>query len=301
MRINISLGDLEAVLVVARAGSFSAAAEALNLSQPSVSSRVRHAEEVLGVKLFHRTTRKVTITEHGRRLVIRADRTFGELQAVLQEFKDEAQLKRGRVVLGATPTISGSVLPEVIKLFTRRWPGISVILQDNFYGQALERVNSGEVDFAIAPYHKEDPRFDFELLFREELLVTAPLGHPLLAEDSVSLEAVSQHPIITMPPQASIRGNIADAFAEKGLEFEPGFQTLHQMSIISMVRAGFGVTFLPRIAIPTVNMDQLGTVPVEAPGLYRRICLTTAHGRAIQPAAETMMETVRDVLGGGPP
>src|SRR5882672_10285999 len=104
--INIETADLQSVLAVADLGSFRAAAASLGCSQPAITARIQRVEAILGLRLFHRTTRRVTITEAGERLRVRAERTVSELQAIVQEFNDEAQLKRGRVVLGATSTVA---------------------------------------------------------------------------------------------------------------------------------------------------------------------------------------------------
>jgi len=294
--LNISPGDLEAVLAVARSGSFRAAATVLNLAQPSVSSRVRHAEAVLGVALFHRTTRKVTITEHGERLCMLAERTLADLRAVVQEFRDDAQLKRGRVVLGATPTIAGALLPGVIKRFTRRWPGVEVILRDDFFGRALDRVLSGEVDLALTPSQKVDPRFDFEPLFKDEVLVLAPLGHPLLRHRSVSISAVAKYGVVTMSPQTAHWGLLADAFAAEHVPFKPVFQTEHVLSIIAMIKSGLGVGFVPSLLTDVLDMRALGTLPVGKTGLFRQIGLVTAHGRTLNPAAMEFRDALRMTL-----
>ena len=84
--LNLSLRDLEAVLAVARCNSFRGAAAELGLTQPSVSARVRHLEDVLGVRLFNRTTRHVSLTPNGERLAQRAEQALVDLRALAQEF-----------------------------------------------------------------------------------------------------------------------------------------------------------------------------------------------------------------------
>lgn len=295
--LNLSPADLEAVLAVARHGSFRAASLVLNLSQPSVSSRVRHAEDVLGVKLFHRTTRRVSITAHGERLCTLAERALADLRAVVQEFRDEEQLKRGRVTLGAAPTIAGTLLPATLVRFRQRWPGVEVILRDDFFGRVLDRVLTGDVDLVVTPFQHADARFDFVPLFRDEILLLARAGHPLLARRRVEIEEIAPYGVVTMPPQSAHWGLIADAFAARGLAFEPAFQTQHVLSIISMVKSGFAVGFLPEVLVPMLDMTELGTARIGRAGLYRQICLTTAHGRSLSPAAQALHDTLRKSLG----
>jgi DNA-binding transcriptional LysR family regulator len=296
--IGISLGELEAILAVMQEGSFRAAAEALKISQPSVSARVRHAEDVLGVKLFHRTTRKVAVTEHGKRLGMRAESAITDLRALLLDFKDEAQLKKGLVVIGATPAVAATVLPEVIQQFIRRWPNVDVILRDDFFGRSLERLITGEVDFALSPFRQTDPQFDFEPLYREEMVVVAPDDHQLMKGGMVEVRELAKYPLLTMPSQSAVWKTLNDAFAAAGVPFAPSFLTLHQLTLLSMVKAGLGVTVLPQLSLKLMNMEGLAVTRIRPPGLYRDVGLTTAHGRAIQPAAQKLMNALRSRLGG---
>jgi DNA-binding transcriptional LysR family regulator len=255
----------------------------------------------LGVKLFHRTTRKVAVTEHGKRLGIRAENAITDLRALLREFKDEAQLKRGLVVIGATPAVAATVLPEIIQYFTRRWPTVEVILRDDFFGRSLERLSTGEVDFALSPFRQTDANFDFELLYREEMVVVAADTHPLVKGGMVEIPEVSKYPVLTMPSQSAVWKTLSDAFAAASIPFTPAFLTLHQLTLLSMVKAGFGVTVLPSLSLKLMSMEGLATVRVGPSGLYRDVGLTTAHGRAIRPAGETFMDVLRSRLGPNSP
>ena len=295
--IGISLAELEAILAVMQEGSFHAAAEALKVSPPSISARVRHAEDVLGVKLFHRTTRKVTVTEHGNRLGMRAESAITDLRSLLREFKDEAQLKKGLVVIGATPAVAATVLPEAIQHFIRRWPSVEVILRDDFFGRSLERLSTAEVDFALSPFRQIDPQFDFEPLYREEMVIVAPETHPLMDGTMVEIAQLAKYPLLTMPSQSAVWKTLSDAFAAAGVPFAPAFLSLHQLTLLSMVKAGFGVTALPRLSIKLMDMQGLALARVGPSGLYRDIGLTIARGRAIRPAAEMFMDVLRSRLG----
>ncbi len=294
--IRLGPGDLEAILAVAERGSFRGAAEALGLSQPAVSARIRHSETVLGVKLFHRTTRKVTITEAGERLRVRAEHTVAELRALVQEFNDESQLRRGRVVVGASPSVSGTVLPSIIKRFMQRWPGIQVVLQDDFFGRDLNRLATGEVDFAVLPFQPLDRQFDFERLFIEDFLVVVLRKHPLTQKAAATIGDIAAFPLLTMPPKSAIWGTLASAFAREELAFKPAFQALNMLSLLAMVHAGLGITLLPRIVMPLLNMEALQAVPVCNADLVRHVGIVTAHGRAVQPAAAALMRICRSAL-----
>jgi DNA-binding transcriptional LysR family regulator len=295
--IKLTPGELEAVLAVAASGSFRQAAQALNLAQGSVSSRIRHAEDVLGVKLFHRTTRKVVMTENGERLRHIAERTLAELRNVVDEFREEARLNRGRVVIGATPTLATALLPDVIRRFTRRRKGVEVVVLDNFQGRALDRVVSGAVDFAVLPLFRGDVRVRFEPLFTDEIVLVGPAQHPLLSRKSVTLEDCAAHPILAMSAQSALNAIVAEAFRAAGLNFAPAFEASETLSMLAMARAGHGVAFVSRMVVPSLNMDGLRTARLDPDGLYRRICLAVAQGRSFTPAAQSLVDEIRAAIG----
>jgi DNA-binding transcriptional LysR family regulator len=293
-QINIGPRDLEAILAVRQHGSFRAAATALLLSQPSVSARVRHAEDVLGVKLFHRTTRRVTITRHGERLAQRAEQAMADLRALALEFKEESRLERGRVIVGATPSIASSILPRVIQRFRQRWPGIEVVLQDDFLGRALDRVHLGEVDFAVTPMEEPDERFECEPLLREEFVLLVPRDHVLARMRAIPLAAAATHPVLTLPVGTATREMLATTYQAAGLPFRPAFETHNMVSLIAMVKAGFGLAYVPAGVLHLFNLDDLKAVHVRDADLTRTISITRARGRAIQPASEALMQAIKE-------
>jgi DNA-binding transcriptional LysR family regulator len=243
--------------------------------------------------LFNRTTRRVTITGHGERFVARAEQAMAELRMLAQEFKDEARLKRGRVVLGATPTIAGALLPSIIQQFRERWPGIEVVLHDDLLGRALDRVHLGEIDFAVTPSADSDDRFDCEPLSDEEFVLVAPKDHPLVQTGTVTIAQASQYPLLTLPRETATHGMLANAYAAQALPFRPSFETHNAISVFALVKAGFGITFMPVGMLSLFDMKALGTAHVAPDGLYRTVSITRAKGRAIQPAGEALIEALR--------
>jgi len=294
--INIGPRDLEAILAVARTGSFRVAASDLGLSQPAVSMRIRHAEDILGVKLFNRTTRRVTMTAHCERLSLRAEQAMSELRALAQEFKDESRLKRGCVVMGASPAITGIRLHEILHTFRQRWPGIEVIYRDEFVARALERLHNGDFDFFVTPVAESDDRFHWEMLGYEDFFLVAPKGHELVRTGSCSLADVARFPLVTMPAGTRTRELLADAYRKAGFPFHPPFETKQMVTLAAMVKAGLGVAFISENVLPLLNMEGLATAELRDVPLRRTISIVRARGKAVQPATEELMNAIRDGL-----
>ncbi|WP_342724621.1 LysR family transcriptional regulator [Bradyrhizobium sp. B097] len=291
--INIEAADLQSVLAIAELGSFRAAALALGCSQPAITARIQRVEAILGLKLFYRTTRRVTITEAGQRLKLRAERTVADLASIVQEFNDEAQLKRGRVVLGATSTVAAGLVPTAVKQFKEEWPGVEVVVIDDFFGRELGRLASGEIDFAVIPFDPEERQYNFQKLLDDAFMVMVPSGHPLSAQRSVELRDVAKYPIISFPPNSTAWGNLARVFAEAGLPYEPILLTRNILTKTAMVRAGLGISFIAGLVTPQLNLDGLKLLPLRGRKATREIGIATLRGKPLQPAAQAFVKLLR--------
>src|SRR5690349_19587631 len=143
---GIGLRELEAFVMVAELGSFSAAARRLNLSQPAVTARIQKLEERLGTRLLVRTTRSIEATDTGRRLAEQAALTLRELNTLLLELMAEGARDRPRVVVATTFMVAATILPRLIRRHAEREPDTEVVLRDLHQAAAIDSVQRGESD-----------------------------------------------------------------------------------------------------------------------------------------------------------
>ena len=296
--INVSPADLEAFLAVAESGSFSRSAARLGLSQPAVSARIKHLEDVLGVTLFHRTSRRVAISESGERLRVRLERTMGDLRRLLDEFDAEANLRKGRVKIGASPSVAASFLPEAIARFNARFPDIEITLLDDFYGRDLERLAKGDVDFAVIPLDQPIEPFQFELLLRDSFSPIVPNGHRLARKKRVTLADLAAEPLVTMPPESAAWATLKSAFGKAGLAFHPRFQTQSSLSVVAMVRAGLAVGFVTQLGAAQVLTSGVTQLTLSDGEIGRDVGIATVEGRSLPRAASTFCKVLREVAPG---
>ena len=295
LRISLSPTDVEAFLSVAETGSFSRSGKSLGLSQPAVSARIQHLEQVLGVPLFNRTTRRVTLTDAGERLRIRATHTIEELRQLLNEFDDEAHLRRGRVSIGAAATVSSDFLGAAITSFHSLQPRVELTLFDDFYGRALERLTRGEVDFAVLPSEPDNEVISFERLFSDPLRLVVGKKHRLASRRLVHLSDLVHETFVTMPPRCASWDEFSKGLAPNDGSFRPALQTRNPFAVLAIIAAGLGIGFLPRMLADTLNLESVVLLPMKEHDLSRDIGITTLKGRALSPAASAFIETLRDV------
>src|SRR5579875_2194376 len=144
---NVGLTKIRSFVAVAQTRQFRKAAEALGLSQPALSAHIRALEHELGAALFMRTTRSVTLTAEGERFLRCARSILKELDRAICELRDQAQLKTGRVVVAATPSVAANVLPKALAAFKARHPDVQLHVREEPAAGVERRVEAGDADF----------------------------------------------------------------------------------------------------------------------------------------------------------
>ena len=295
-RFDIGLKDLQTFLAVAELGSFSRAAEQLNLSQPSISNRVRRLEEKLLVRLLDRTTRRVELTQQGRRLYLQAQTVLRGLHELLQEFSSDALMRDRQVRVAATLMVATIGLPPVLRRFHDANPSVSVSLHDLTPAQALEQVVDGRCDMAVMALAEPTPNVSFEPLGTDPCVVVTPLGHPLLNYDAAPLVEVLKYAILSPNGHASLRRAILAAAEAQGLAVRIAPEALNVgnvYTLLAMAAAGLGICIHPRSFVPGELEPTLGVVPLADCEILRTFGIVTADDRELGPAARRFRDHLK--------
>ena len=166
--INVTLSQLETFIAVAERQGFHAAARHLHLSQSAVSLRVSLLEQRLGLRLFERTTRSVSLTPEGERLLNTARHTLHDIEQLIFQLSDEGALNRGRFRMAALPSTAATIVPVALAGFRERYPNIQIHVIDAVADRAVSAVLTGDVEFALTTGVQQPPGLVFEKLFTDE-------------------------------------------------------------------------------------------------------------------------------------
>ncbi|HEX6827810.1 MAG TPA: HTH-type transcriptional regulator CysB [Burkholderiales bacterium] len=247
----MKLQQLRYLREVARTGlNISEAAERLHTSQPGVSKQIRLLEDELGVAIFVRHGKRILeVTEPGRAVLAMAERILSEadnLKRVGEEFAAEAT---GSLVIATTHTQARYALPPVVAKFRKQYPKVSLALRQGSPMQLCEQVIAGDADLAIATEAIGEYR-ELTMLpcFQWNRCVVAPPGHPLLAEKSLTLEAIARHPVITYDFAFAGRSQINKAFEARGLTPNVVLTAIDSDVIKTYVVLGLGVGIIAKMA-----------------------------------------------------
>lgn len=293
----MNLRRLQSFLAVADCRSFRQAADRLNRSQSAVSTHVQQLEQELGVPLLTRTTRSVSLTAEGRTLMVRSTNVLVELDAVAQELRDEAQLRRGRVCIGCSPSIAMNRLPPILSLYQSKYPGIRLELHEDFAKNMYDRLAQEVTDFAIGPRMDQLKDLAFDKVMSDPIVAILPKDYPLAGRTKIGLREISRHPHLAMPRGTAIRTMLEEAYLSIGVTLAPRFEIVHQQTLFSMVEAGLGIAISPSVSVPKVRTgSSYQVVPVAAPTITREICLVTVRSKVLSPPARSCAELIRKML-----
>ena len=288
--MNFDLADLRAFLSVADLGSFRAASEAMFLSQSALSRRVDKLEEALGVQLFIRTTRKITLTAVGRAFVHKARYVLNELEGALLGIRDVAERLSGQVSLACVPSAVSYFLPDVVAEYHRLYPRIRVRVMDESSADVLLAVTRGDADFGLTYIGTQEPDVEFSPLIEELFVVACPKSHPLARRKNVTWEELSDYDYIALAQGSGNRFLIDQALARVSSKPRWFCEVHHVPALVSMVLAGLGVGVVPRMALPPNGHEGLVAVPLVAPEVSRVLGLISRRGKALPAAAQLLYD-----------
>ena len=145
----MEIHQLRYFLAVARTANFSRAAEQCRVAQPSLSQQIMKLEDELGERLFERTRRAVALTPAGARLQAHAERVLDEVERARENVRDAGAVVRGRVALGALPTVAPYYLPQRLRDFAAKFPEVEVVVHEDTTEQLARAVLAKEIDLAL--------------------------------------------------------------------------------------------------------------------------------------------------------
>lgn len=283
---------------VAARGSFSAAADALSLTQSAVSQHVAALEREVGLTVVERGTRPIELTEAGHALVRHARGILGRLDGAEQELGEIAGRRRGRVRVGSFPTALATLAPSAFASFRRRHPDVALVLVDDHLQRLLPRLEGGELDLALIYEHDALPEvaardLDRTPLLDDEFRVLLPAGHRLTRRTRpLRLADLRAEPWIGGTPTSAWHRITSHACRQAGFVPQPGFASDDYITVQALVAAGLGISVVPGLAathrLPGVEVRRLAS---HAP--VRRISVARPRDGYRGPAVNAMIDCLR--------
>ena len=284
--MDYELQDIRSFVKIAELGSFHEAADALHLSQPALSRRIKKLEDGLGTPLLERTTRRVGLTSVGRDFLPKARRLLDDFEDSILSIRELAERQTGQVTLACIPTAAFYFLPSVIRQYNEHYPKIRIRLLDLSANDGLEAVLRGEADFGINMLSGQHPDIEFVPLVQEQFVLACRRDHALAGRSSVSWAELVEHRLIGVGRLSGNRVLLDHALSARGIRPKWFYEVQHLSTSLGMVEAGLGVSAMPSLAMPAADHPTLVSVPLSDPEVTRTLGLVSRRGASLSPAAE---------------
>lgn len=284
----MDIRQLKALVEVVRRGGFSAAAESLNATQPTVSKTVKLLEDDVGLPLLERSRQGVRLTQAGEIVYRRALTLLAERDSLEAELDDLRGLRRGELHVGLPLLGSDILFAPLFAAYRERYPGVQLRLLE-LGSQALEdSLRSGDVELAGSLLPADD-EFEWQSVRREPMVVVMPPGHPLAGRDSVGLAALKDSAFILFEKGFALNRRIVAACQRHGFTPREAARSGQISFIAALVAAGIGVAVLPRM-IAQRHVHGLPTALLDEHDLVWHMALIWRRGSFLSQAAQAWLQ-----------
>ncbi|EWY35966.1 LysR family transcriptional regulator [Skermanella stibiiresistens SB22] len=244
----MEIRHLRYFVTVARERNFTRAAEKLHIAQPPLSRQIQQLEEEVGMVLFDRDSRPLRLTEAGRLLYEHAAQVlerFDDLRTMMKRFREA---ERPRFVIGFVASTIYAALPNLIRRFRAKTPGLDVSLVEMVSLEQIAALKEGRIDVGFGRIRLDDPAVRRDVLREERLVVALPLSHPLLErEGPLNFTELAGEPLILYPrvPRPSYADQVISIFRDRGLEPNIAHEARELQTAIGLVAAEVGICIVP--------------------------------------------------------
>ena len=285
---------LEVFLSVATHLNYTRAGAEVNLSQPSVSVRIRQLENELGVKLFEQLGKKVALTEAGLVLIPHARRVITAIEDAQHAIDELQGLERGTLRIGASTTPGMYLIPQVIAHFKARYPKIDIHLVIRGTRQIEEGVIRNEFDFGFVGGHLAGDEVDVFPWLTDQLVLVVDPKHPLALKKKVKAYDLQREKFILREPGSATRAAINARLRKAALLLEPIMEMENPESVKKAVLSGLGIAFISRFAVETeLKAKTLIAVSIRDLNIERELKIVYRKDKHLGRAAKAFIEMAR--------
>ncbi|MFH5185143.1 LysR family transcriptional regulator [Paenibacillus sp. TAB 01] len=275
--------QIEYFQAVAQLQHFTKAAERLSVSQSTLSRSIAKLEEELGVPLFERAGRGVSLNAYGELFYKRTHRVLQDIEEAKQEIWDLLKPDYGTLSFAFLKSLGGFEVPRLVSRFLAEHPQVQFQLYQKSSSEMMEQLLSGEIDYCLSSMTEERPDIEWEYLWTEDLCVYVGSRHPLAQRNGISLYEIAEERIVALKKGYGTRTIFDELFREAGLMPNITFEGEDPVTIIGFVAAELGVALLPRVM--RVDMSEVVCLEVREPVCQRRIGIAWNSRRYLSPVA----------------
>ncbi|PEM38129.1 LysR family transcriptional regulator [Bacillus pseudomycoides] len=294
--IPIELRQLEYFVAVSNELHFTKAAEKLNISQPSLSQQIRALEHEIGMPLFDRIGKKISLTEAGRILLSHSKKVFHEVEQAYAAIQDLNGLQQGKLTIGALLTTVNYLLPPAILNFNELYPNIELSVLGPRTGEIREKLLQNELDIGITFLPVQDKEIISIPLYQNELTLVVPTNHELTQHTTVTMGVLQKYPIILLPKNFFLTQLIRSHCQNFNFTPKPILEISTMESLIHMVSKGMGITVLPKPYIDFLQSNSIQAIKIKNPTATIEIGIIYRKDKYMCAATRMFIEQLQKIV-----
>lgn len=268
----MNLRDLAYLVAVADHLHFGKAAQAVHVSQPTLSMQLRKLEETLGVQLIERSNKRVMLTQIGREVVVRARRTLDEVDQMKRLAENARDPLAGTLRLGLFPTLAPYLLPGLMPKLTATFPRLSIQLVEERTPELITRLEAGALDAALLAMPVDSETLSALPLFHEPFLLAVARTHRLARRKSVTAHDMHDETVLLLEDGHCLRDQALEVCHMAGVGESGSFRATSLETLRHMVASSNAITLIPQLATRE-NDPALAYIPFAKPAPTRQIGL----------------------------
>jgi LysR family hydrogen peroxide-inducible transcriptional activator len=277
-----TLRQLRYLKLLADQGSFSRAAEAARVTQPTLSAGIQELEKILETALVDRNRSGVILTAAGEEVVARAGSILAQTEELAREARGAGEPLGGRFRLGVIPTIAPFVLPVALPVLRVSYPKLRLFLREDLTHRLLTDVRTGALDAALVALPYDTTGLEHAHVLDDELVAALPAGHPLSHAERVEPKRLEREEMILLEDGHCLRDHalMVCGLAAPRRGRDEGFTATSLATLVQMVGSGLGVSFLPAMAVEAglAAAAQIAVRPLEADHPIREVVVAWRAG-----------------------
>jgi LysR family hydrogen peroxide-inducible transcriptional activator len=295
----MNLQDLRYLVALAEHRHFGRAAEACNVSQPTLSSQIKKLEDELGVTLLERTNKRVDLTPVGGQILTHARRALAEASQMAMVAQAARDPLVGPLKLGVIPTLAPYLMPLILKPLKLACPGMTLEIWEDQTRSLIDGLRNHRLDAALLATPPDAPEITDLALFDEPLLAALPLKHKFAAARTVSEESIAAELLVLADGHCLANQAMAACGARNGVQrgaMPASMQASTLETLVNLVAAGYGTTLLPALAADSFRAREIVLRPLSGKS-YRTIRLVSRPGFPRAQALRALEKVIRKAVG----
>ncbi|KCZ92743.1 hydrogen peroxide-inducible genes activator [Hyphomonas johnsonii] len=295
-----TLRQLQFLTALGETGSFSRAAEACCVTQPTLSAGIKELEELLGVKLADREARGARLTHAGDLAAARASALLADTHALVQAVQSAGALLTGPFHLGAIPTIAPFVLPQVVKALSSTYPALRLYLREDKTSRLIDQLKTRTLDAALIGLPWDAPGIETLSLFDDEFLFASSTSHPLAKKNGLSPDDLVGEDILLLEDGHCLRDHALSICRPAAGDRAGQVAATSLGTLVNMLAGGIGVSLLPRLAVDhgLAISNDVAVREFTTPVIGRQVGIAWKAGSPCEADARKIGEIMKAVIVG---